>query len=101
MRQNARRPAATLLTRVFACVCVRVPTTTQHRYEGLKKSELELVIDEHLSENASQFAGDPRFAPFFTSRTRAAGSPVKKEAPELRVARRRTTKPAEEAAPAE
>ncbi|KAM7223407.1 hypothetical protein V8F06_001284 [Rhypophila decipiens] len=64
-------------------------------YESLRKSELELQLDEYLSDNATQFQGDPSLANYFASRARTAGSPVKKDL-DLRVARRRITKAVEE-----
>ncbi|KAH8893390.1 cytochrome P450 [Thozetella sp. PMI_491] len=60
------------------------------RYESLKKTELETTIDEYISENADQYSSDPKLQPYFASRARTAGSPVKKEAPELKVSKRRT-----------
>lgn len=46
-------------------------------YDGLKKTEIEVGLDEYLSENAIQFSNDKRLAPFY--KTRGRGSPVKKE----------------------
>jgi len=67
-------------------------------FESLRKSELELTLDEYLSENATQFQSDPKLAPYFNSRARTAGSPIKREAPDttLKVSRRRNTKAVEE-----
>ena len=68
-------------------------------YEGLRKTDLELAIDEHLSENAARYQQDPRFTDYFKSRARAGGSPVKKEVlvlAESKVSRRRLPKPADE-----
>ncbi|KAK3903130.1 hypothetical protein C8A05DRAFT_43572 [Staphylotrichum tortipilum] len=73
-------------------------------YEGMRKSELELALDEHLSDNAPRYQADPRFQDYFKSRARAGGSPVKKESAtaaaaqvtEVKVSRRRTIKPVEE-----
>ncbi|KAK4042705.1 cytochrome P450 [Parachaetomium inaequale] len=73
-------------------------------YESYRKSELELAIDEHLSDNATRYQLDSRFQDYFKSRARAGGSPIKKEAlaaPDLKVSRRRAPKPVEETAPAE
>ena len=50
-----------------------------HSFESLKKSELELALDEFLTQNSTQFTSDPKVAPFYSSRTRAAGSPIKRE----------------------
>jgi hypothetical protein len=74
-------------------------------YESYRKSDLELAIDEHLSEHASRYQLDPRFQDYFKSRARAGGSPVKKESlvagPDLKPVRRRATKVAEEITAAE
>lgn len=75
---------------------------TISRYDGLKKTELEVAIDEYLTKNASEFSNDTRFAPFY--KTRGASSPVKKEAASLmsdletkaKSVKRRVTKAAEE-----
>ncbi|KAK0727093.1 cytochrome P450 [Lasiosphaeria miniovina] len=63
---------------------------------SLKKNDLELQLDEYLSENATQFQSNPRLGPYFNLRARTAGSPVKREAPELKVSKRRATKAADE-----
>ncbi|KAK1760548.1 hypothetical protein QBC47DRAFT_456279 [Echria macrotheca] len=65
-------------------------------YEDYKKNDLELQLDEFISENATRLQSDPKLAPYFSSRARNAGSPVKKEAPELKVSKRRATKSATE-----
>ncbi|ORY68770.1 uncharacterized protein BCR38DRAFT_507955 [Pseudomassariella vexata] len=74
-------------------------------YEGKRKPELELALDEYISENSTQFSSDPRLAPYFQSRARTVGSPVKQfkdevaaPVPEgrLRIARRRTTRAIED-----
>ncbi len=68
-------------------------------YEGLRKTDLELAIDEHLSEHAARYQQDPRFVDYFKSRARAGGSPVKKEVlvlAESKVSRRRVPKPADD-----
>lgn len=75
-----------------------------YSYENYKKTELELAIDEHLSDNATRYQADPRFQDYFKSRARAGGSPIKKEAlaaPDLKVSRRRAPKPVEEVTPAQ
>ncbi len=59
--------------------------------DNLKKSELESTLDEYLSENSAQYSADPKFQPYFASRARTIGSPVKKESAEgLKVSKRRT-----------
>jgi hypothetical protein len=69
-------------------------------YESFKKPELELALDEYLAENSSQFSSDPKLAPYFSSRAKAVGSPIKKDADaaveKLKVAKRRATKATEE-----
>lgn len=73
-----------------------------YSYESYRKSELELALDEHLSDNTSRYQSDPRFQDYFKSRARAGGSPIKKEAlagPDMKVSRRR--KPVEEVVAAE
>ncbi|KAK1828400.1 hypothetical protein QBC39DRAFT_265299 [Podospora conica] len=68
-------------------------------FDDLRKSELELRLDEFIAERSSQFQSDPKFTSYFSSRARTAGSPVKREAPELKVSRRRTIKALEEPTP--
>jgi hypothetical protein len=69
-------------------------------YENFKKPELELALDEYLAENSSQFSADPNLAPYFSSRAKAVGSPVKKDVDgaveKLKVVKRRATKATEE-----
>ena len=69
-------------------------------YESFKKSELEIALEEHLTENSSRFASDSRVTPFYTSRAKSTGSPVKKDVDgpleKLKVPRRRATKAVEE-----
>lgn len=66
-------------------------------FESFKKAELELALDEYLAENSTQFMADPKFAPYFSSRNRAAGSPLKRDLDEKpRVSKRRMTKALEE-----
>ncbi len=73
-------------------------TNACYSYEGLRKTDLELAIDEHLSEHTARYQQDPRFADYFKSRARAGGSPVKKEVvlAESKVSRRRVPKPADD-----
>jgi hypothetical protein len=49
-----------------------------HRYDGLKKTEIEVALDEYLTKNASQYSGEARLAPFY--KRRSDSSPIKKEA---------------------
>ncbi|KAK4121420.1 cytochrome P450 [Parathielavia appendiculata] len=72
-------------------------------YESYRKTDLELAIDEHLSEQASRYQLDSRFQDYFKSRARAGGSPVKKEGLatlDLKPARRRAARVVEEIAAA-
>lgn len=47
-------------------------------YDGLKKTEVEVALDEYLTKNASKYSGDAKLAPFYSKR-RSDASPVKKE----------------------
>jgi hypothetical protein len=47
----------------------------------LKKSDLEVALDDFLAENSNQFGKNPATLPYYQARARAIGSPVKKEAP--------------------
>lgn len=62
----------------------------------MKKNDLELQLDEYISDHASQFQSDPKFSSYFSSRARTVGSPIKREAPELKVSKRRATKATED-----
>ena len=74
------------------------------RYEGKKKTELELELEDYLLVNSSTLSNEPRFAGFYTSKRRSESSPVKKEAPSLlddvetktKAVRRRVTRAAED-----
>jgi hypothetical protein len=73
-------------------------------FETFKKPELELALDEYLAENSTQFSSDPKLAPYYSSRARTIGSPVKRDSTasdglgeKLKVAKRRATKAIEEA----
>lgn len=109
--RNLGRVASPRIAAASPCLSTRRNThgdanhvTTPHAnacrsYEGLRKTDLELAIDEHLSENAARYQQDPRFTDYFKSRARAGGSPVKKEVlvlAESKVSRRRLPKPADE-----
>ncbi|KAK2065527.1 hypothetical protein LY76DRAFT_279351 [Colletotrichum caudatum] len=50
-------------------------------YENQKKADLGVTLDEYLAENATQFSHNPKLAPYYHSRAKAAGSPIKREAP--------------------
>ncbi|KAH6722531.1 hypothetical protein DL95DRAFT_324623 [Leptodontidium sp. 2 PMI_412] len=71
-------------------------------HDGMKKTELEVALDDYLTKNASQFSSDTQFAPFYKGR--GGSSPVKKEASsaisdietKVKSVKRRVTKAAEE-----
>ncbi|POR34625.1 Cytochrome P450, partial [Tolypocladium paradoxum] len=73
-------------------------------YENLKKSELEAALDEFIAEHTTRFANRPDLTGYFNSRSKALGSPVKRERESLKdeadktlkVAKRRVTKAVEE-----
>ncbi|QUC20613.1 uncharacterized protein UV8b_04854 [Ustilaginoidea virens] len=72
-------------------------------YESLKKSELEVALDDFIAERSGRLAHRPDLAPYFSSRSKALGSPIKKERDSrdemersLRVGRRRITRSAED-----
>ncbi|PQE05844.1 cupin -type protein [Rutstroemia sp. NJR-2017a BVV2] len=46
-------------------------------YDGVKKTELEVALEDYLVENASRLGTDTRLQPYY--HRRSAGSPVKKE----------------------
>jgi len=74
------------------------------QYDNLKKTELEVALDDHLSRNSSTYASDSRFRPFY--KRRSESSPVKKEASSAlsdleakgKAVKRRATKAAEDIA---
>ncbi|ROW08145.1 hypothetical protein VPNG_06884 [Cytospora leucostoma] len=65
--------------------------------DGLKKSDLEVALDEFLAEKHSQFSNHPVAQPYYQARARAIGSPAKRDPPgdSAKPSRRRTAKPAE------
>lgn len=71
----------------------------------MKKTELELELEEHLNKNKAQYQNDSRFTSFYNKR-RSESSPVKKETASalsdmetaVKSVRRRATKAAEELA---
>ncbi|KAG6017901.1 hypothetical protein E4U43_008394 [Claviceps pusilla] len=75
-------------------------------YESLKKTELEVALDEYIAENSSRFTSRPDLTSYFNSRSKALGSPVKKERESIKddvekpikVAKRRVTKAIEDLA---
>ncbi|KAH6674203.1 hypothetical protein B0J14DRAFT_589507 [Halenospora varia] len=73
-------------------------------YEGMKKVDIEVALDEYLRKNSSEYSNESRLAPFYKTRGRDNHSPVKREInsagsdveSKLRSTRRRVTKAAEE-----
>ncbi|RDL37556.1 Uncharacterized protein BP5553_04989 [Venustampulla echinocandica] len=73
-------------------------------YPGMKKTEIEVALDDYLHEHSSQFSGETRLAPFYKTRGRSEHSPVKKEVAPIgydietkaRTVKRRVTRAAEE-----
>lgn len=65
--------------------------------DGLKKSDLELALDDFLAQKQSQFSNNPAAQPYYQARARAVGSPAKKDPPvdAPKPGRRRTAKIAE------
>jgi hypothetical protein len=69
----------------------------------LKKTELEVELEDYLNKNKSQYQNDSRFTSFYGKR-RSESSPVKKEVASalsdmetaVKSVRRRATKAAEE-----
>lgn len=72
-------------------------------HDGLKKTELEVELEDHLQKNKTQYQNDARFTSFYSKR-RSESSPVKKEATSAlsdventaKSVKRRVTKAAEE-----
>lgn len=54
-------------------------------YEGQRKVELEATLDDYLIENADKLVNEPKVAPYYNSRAKAAGSPTKRDAPKFEV----------------
>lgn len=48
-------------------------------YESFKKAELEVALDEYLAEHAARFSSRSNLAGYYNSRSKALGSPVKRE----------------------
>jgi len=71
----------------------------------MRKTDLEIELNDFLTKNASKYRDDERFGPFY--RRRSESSPVKKEinalaeeaGATLRSVKRRVTKAAEELVP--
>jgi hypothetical protein len=74
----------------------------RHRIDGYKKDDLGMALDNYLTENSSRFLANPDLAGYFNSRSKAQGSPVKREMVReevLKVVRRRPSKAVEEVTP--
>ncbi len=74
-------------------------TSFPFQFDDLKKSELEQLIDDHLSSNAHKYSNDTRFRHYYKRRSET--SPVKREASTSLAdmggrTKRRVTKAAEE-----
>ncbi|KAF5026179.1 hypothetical protein F66182_1743 [Fusarium sp. NRRL 66182] len=70
--------------------------------DGYKKDDLGVALDNYLAENSSRFFAHPELSGYFNSRSKAQGSPVKRELNRedgLKVARRRPSKLIEEETP--
>ncbi|ATY62536.1 hypothetical protein A9K55_008312 [Cordyceps militaris] len=75
-------------------------------YKDYKKSDLEVALDDFISQHASRFSSNSDLTGYFTSRSKALGSPIKKEKDAIKeevekgfkVAKRRVTKAADEIA---
>ncbi|KAH6610779.1 hypothetical protein Trco_000799 [Trichoderma cornu-damae] len=74
-------------------------------YDGLKKTELESALDDFIAGNSSRFSSRPDLSGYFNSRSKALGSPVKRESKEpikeelekgLKSVKRRAAKASEE-----
>ncbi|KAL7920551.1 hypothetical protein ACQKWADRAFT_298386 [Trichoderma austrokoningii] len=74
-------------------------------YDGLKKSDLETALDEFIAGNTSRFNSRSELSGYFNSRSKAMGSPVKRESKEpikeevekgIKSIKRRATKAAED-----
>ncbi|KAM4066095.1 hypothetical protein HRG_000247 [Hirsutella rhossiliensis] len=75
-------------------------------YEGFKKGELEVALDEFIAQHSARLASRSDLTGYFNSRSKALGSPVKKEREEperaLRIVKRRAnTKVATSTSPIE
>ncbi|KAJ4265524.1 hypothetical protein NW762_004813 [Fusarium torreyae] len=71
-------------------------------FDGYKKDDLGVALDNFLIENSSRFLSNPELSGYFNSRSKAQGSPVKRELNRedgLKVARRRPSKVTEEVTP--
>lgn len=65
--------------------------------DGLRKSDLEVALDDFLSDKENQFGSNPATQPYYQARARAIGTPAKKDASvDLpKPSRRRTAKQAD------
>ncbi|KAH7148803.1 hypothetical protein EDB81DRAFT_475535 [Dactylonectria macrodidyma] len=74
-------------------------------FENYKKNELEAALDSYLAEHHTRFHAHPELTGYFNSRSKAMGSPVKRETRKddedkaLKIVRRRPTKLSEEITP--
>ncbi len=70
-----------------------VADPAQNSFDGLKKADLEVSLDDYLAERGDQFSSNPKIAGYYNSRAKATGSPVKKEIattlPDIKMSKRR------------
>jgi hypothetical protein len=87
------------------CICLRETSLTESRTDGLKKTDLELELENELQNNPTKYADNEKYAGYYVKR-RSEGSPVKKEnamsmaldtiETKAKTVRRRATKAADE-----
>lgn len=74
-------------------------------YESLKKSDLEAALDEFIAEHSARLQNRSDLTGYFNSRSKALGSPVKKESVKeeaekaLKVTKRKASKATDDATP--
>ncbi|KAF3760814.1 hypothetical protein M406DRAFT_348284 [Cryphonectria parasitica EP155] len=84
-RETVRQASSLLTLKLHGHL--KVPVRT----DGLKKSDLEAALQDHLAEHQNLYGSHPRAVPYYQSRARAIGSPVKKEGPAGEPKKRRNT----------
>lgn len=79
--------------------------TARNSYESLKKSDLEAALDEFIAGHSTRLSNRSDLTGYFNSRSKALGSPVKRESLKdeaeraLKVVKRKASKAAEELTP--
>ncbi|KAJ3483802.1 hypothetical protein NLG97_g7216 [Lecanicillium saksenae] len=99
-------PSTTPILRSIHTRNLYAPRQPVAPYKDLKKSDLETALDDFIAQHSARFSSNPDLAGYFTSRSKALSSPVKKEKEtvkeevekSLKVAKRRVTKAADEIA---